>query len=301
VHSAPKHKPSMREFDFHEPGSVLEASRMLADLGDDARLIAGGTALVLALRQRLATPAHLVSLGGIDGLRGISWNERAGLRIGALTPHAEVAESPVVVARYPMLAEMASCMANPQVRNQGTLGGNLCYADPGTDPPGCLLALGAEVVLASLRGERVLKIEDFIVDYYATALAPDEVLTEIRLPPPAADADGRYVRHLRTAAEHRPLLNLAVQVRRSARSCAQARVVLGASTIVPVRLARAEACLQGRSVTAELVAEAALCGAAEIHPIDDLRGSAAYRRDVAAVVLRRTLVDLFGLDRGARE
>ena len=285
----------MHEFDFHEPASVAEASRMLADLGEDARLIAGGTALVLALRQRLLSPKHLVSLGRIDGLRGIAWNEAGGLRIGALTPHAEVAASPLLKLRYPMLADMAARMANPQVRHQGTLGGNLCYADPATDPPGCLLALGAQVVLAGRSGERVLHIEDFMVDYYTTALEPDEVLTEIRLPPPPADGDGRYVRHLRTAAEHRPLLNLSIQVRRNGRHCTQARLVLGASTTIPVRLAKAEACLQGRSLTADLAAEAAHCGAAEIDPIDDSRGSAAYRREVAAVVLRRTLIDLFDL------
>lgn len=285
----------MREFDFHEPASVAEACHMLADYGDDARLIAGGTALVLALRQRLLTPAHLVSLGRIDSLRGIGWHETQGLRIGALTAHAEVAASPLVKARYPMLADMAARMANPQVRHQGTIGGNLCYADPATDPPGCLLALGAEVVVVGRGGERVLKIEDFIVDYYTTALEADEVLTEIRLPPPAADADGRYVRHLRTAAEHRPLVNLSVLVRRSGRQCAQARLVLGASTTIPTRLAQAEACLQGRAITADVAAEAAQCGAAEMAPIDDSRGSAAYRRDITAVVLRRTLFDLFDL------
>ncbi|MBL0085410.1 MAG: xanthine dehydrogenase family protein subunit M [Ideonella sp.] len=283
----------MRDFDYLEPASLAEASRMLADLGDEARVLAGGSALVLALRQRLLSPTHLVSLGRIEALRGIHFDERQGLRIGALTLHAELARSAVVREKYPMLAEMAEHMANPQVRNQGTLGGNLCYADPATDPPCCLLALGAHVVLAGAGGERVLALEDFLIDYYCTALAPDELLTEVRVPAPVNGSSGRYARFLRTAAEHRPLVTVAVTVQRQAGAVSQARLVVGASTAVPTRVARAEGLLCGSVISADRIAETADAAADDIAAIDDLRGSEAHRRAMVRVVTRRALTALF--------
>lgn len=285
----------MRDFEFLEPASVAEASRMLADLGDSCRVFAGGTALMLGMRQRMLTPGHLVSLGRLDALRGISFDAREGLRIGALTLHAEVARSPLVQAHYPMLASMAARVANPQVRNQGTIGGNLCYADPATDPPGCLMALGAQVVVSGRGGERSIPIEDFLVDYYVTALAPDEVLTQIRLPAPGAGADGRYARFLRTAAEHRPLASVALAVCREGAFCVEARLAVGASTPIPARLRRAEALLAGKTVTAELAAEAAAIVATDINAVSDMRGSDTYRREMVRVVARRTIAELFGV------
>lgn len=285
----------MREFEFLEPASVAEASRLLAAHGEDCRVIAGGTALLLALRQRMAAPTHLVSLGRIDALRGIAWDERLGLRIGALTPHAELARSPLVRQRVPMLAHMAAHMANPQIRNQGTLGGNLCYADPATDPPTCLMALGAEITVAGQQGERVIAAEDFVVDYYTTALQPDEIVTTIRVPPLPAGHDGRYTRCKRTEAEHRPLVNAAVSVIRSGARCSAARVVVGASVPMPARVPRAEALLQDGDVSLETVAAAADAAAEDIFALSDSRGSEDYRRDMVRVVMRRTLQSLFEL------
>lgn len=285
----------MRDFAFLEPATVAEASQMLADLGDSCRVVAGGTALMLGMRQRMLTPGHLVSLGRLEALRGITFDAREGLCIGALTLHAEVARSPLVQAHYPMLASMASRVANPQVRNQGTIGGNLCYADPATDPPGCLMALGAQIVVSGRGGERVIDIEDFLVDYYVTALAPDEIVTRICLPAPGAGADGRYARFLRTAAEHRPLASVALAVRREGAFCVEARLAVGASTPVPARLRHAEALLTGKTVTAELAAEAAAIVAADINAVSDMRGSEAYRREMVRVVARRTIAGLFGV------
>lgn len=285
----------MRDFDFLEPGTVHEASHMMADLGDDCRAIAGGTALMLGMRQRMLTPTHLVSLARVPQLRGIEFDAKNGLRIGALSRHADVASSPVVRQHYPVLASMASRVANPQVRNQGTIGGNLCYADPSTDPPGCLMALDAKVVLGSSRGERVLSIEEFLVDYYVTALEPDEIVTEIRVPPLAAGADGVYSRFLRTAAEHRPLASVAFVARHEGLLCREARIAVGASTPIPVRLRRAEAFLEGRTVDENTVHEVADIVAADIEPVSDTRGNADFRREMVRVVARRTVAELFGL------
>jgi carbon-monoxide dehydrogenase medium subunit len=285
----------MREFEFLEPASVAEASRMLADLGDECRVMAGGTALMLAMRQRMLMPSHIISVARIESLRGIDFDPARGLRIGALARHVDVADSPLVQRHYPMLAAMAAQVANPQVRHQGTLGGNLCYADPATDPPTCLMALGATVVLGSSRGERVLTIEDFLVDYYATAMEPDEVLVEIRVPAPAQDLSGLHTRFLRTAAEHRPLVSIALAVRGAGAQCREARLVVGASTPIPCRVPRAEAFLVGKTVTPDVAAQAAEIVAADISPVSDNRGSADFRRDMVRVVARRTIGQVMGL------
>lgn len=285
----------MHDFDFLEPASVAEASRLAGELGDDGRVIAGGTALVLVMRQRMIAPTHLVSLGRLSHLRTITADGQGWLRIGALCTHGEIAASPLVRQQWPMLASMASRVANPQVRHQGTIGGNLCYGDPSTDPPGCLLALDAQVVAESVRGERVMPMADFLVDYYTTALAPDEILTEIRVPPQAPDMAGVYTRYLRTAADHRPLLGVAVHARRQGAVCEDVRIAIGASTPIPIRVARAEALLRGQAVTRELAAQAGGIVAADIEVVDDARGDAAYRREVARVVSARSIAQLFGL------
>ena len=225
----------MREFDFLEPTSVEEASRLLADLGEDVRVIAGGTALMLAMRQRMLAPTHLISVARIERLRGIDFDPVRGLRLGALARHSDIARSPLVRQHAPVLASMAARVANPQVRNQGTIGGNLCYADPSTDPPGCLMALGARVVLGSARGERELSIDEFLLDYFVTALEPDELVLEIFVPPLTAGTQGVYTRYLRTAAEHRPLVSVALVARREGTRCHAPRLVVGASTPIPLR------------------------------------------------------------------
>lgn len=285
----------MREFDYLEPGTVEEASRLLAELGEEVRVIAGGTALMLAMRQRMLAPTHLISVAKIEALRGIRFDAQVGLRIGALERHSDVARSALVQQHAPVLASMAARVANPQVRNQGTLGGNLCYADPSTDPPGCLMALDAQVVLGSVRGERVLSIEEFLVDYYVTALEPDEIVVEIRVPPLPAGTEGVYTRFLRTAAEHRPLASVALVARREGTLCRQARIAVGASVPVPARLRRAEAFLEGRTVTPAVAAEVADMVTQDIEPVSDLRGSADYRREMVRAVTRRTVAELFGL------
>jgi len=286
----------MREFEFLEPADVAEASRMLAAHGDACRAYAGGTGLLLAMRQRLVSPTHVVSLANIAALKGVTFDPRGGLRIGALTRHAELAAAPAVVRHYPMLAHMAAHLANPQVRNQGTLGGNLCYADPATDPPTCLLALDAEVEIGSSRGTRRLALGDFFVDYYTTALEADELLVAVHVPAPATDAIGRYTRFLRTSAEHRPLVTAAVTARRHGGAAAGAvRLAVGASTPIPARVPRAEALLEGNLVTVQLAAQAAAAAAEDIFAISDARGDEAYRRAMVRAVVRRTLAAVFDL------
>lgn len=286
----------MRNFNYLEPTSIDEASRLLADHEDeDALVIAGGTALILTMRQRMLLPTHLISMAKIDRLHGIEFDQQSGLRIGALSRHSDIARSALVRQHYPVLASMAERVANPQVRNQGTIGGNLCYGDPSTDPPSCLLALDATVLLGSARGERTMLLEEFLVDFFETALEPDEILMEIQVPPLPQNTSGLYSRFLRTAAEHRPLVNVALVADRNEATCHEARIAVGASVPIPMRLRRAEAFLQGRTVTPAAAAEVADIVAQDIEPLSDSRGSAEFRRDMVRAVTRRTVCELFEL------
>jgi carbon-monoxide dehydrogenase medium subunit len=268
---------------------------MLADTGEEGRLFAGGTALMLAMRQRVITPSHLVYIGGIEGMNGIAFDERNGLSIGPLARHVDVAESAVVQRHYPVLAAMAAKVANPQVRNQGTLGGNLCYGDPATDPPGCLMALGAEVHVLGADGERTIPLDEFYTDYYQTALEPSEVVTEIRVPPPHPDSRGAYTRFLLTPAEHRPLVSVAVVASVSGKVCTDVRIVVGASVPVPSRALRAEQFLTGKTITRDILDAAAEFVATDVQPLSDFRGSAEYRQAIIRTVVLRTAAKVFGI------
>lgn len=286
----------MRNFHYLEPASIEEASRLLAELEDEeVRVIAGGTALILTMRQRMVQPTHLLSLKKIERLHGIDFDAAQGLRIGAMARHSDIARSEVVRQHFPVLASMAERVANPQVRNQGTIGGNLVYGDPSTDPPTCLLALNAQVVLGSTRGERVMPLDEFIVDYFETALEEDELLIEIRVPPMPAGTTGLYSRFLRTAAEHRPLVSVALVAQRDGTTCRDARLAVGASVPIPLRLQRAEEFLRGRQIDAAAAVAAADIVASDIEPLSDSRGSDDFRRDMVRVVTRRTICELFEL------
>lgn len=283
----------MHNFEFLEPSSVAQASEMLSEFGEECRLMGGGTALMLVMRQRMLLPSHIVSVARIDRLRGITFDAQRGLRIGGLSRHCDVARSEVVRRHYPMLAAMAAQVANPQVRHQATIAGNVCYGDPSTDPPTCLMALDARIVLESRRGVRELAMEDFLVDFFETAIEPDEVLVEILVPPPSPLASGHYTRFRRTAAEHRPLVNVGIAVEHRGPECLGARIVVGASTPVPARVNRAEEALRGRRVTADLIEEVGQIVGEDILAISDARGTQAYRRAMAQTTAARTLTQIF--------
>lgn len=286
----------MLKFEFLEPENLSEAVKMLMDNGEDACVFAGGSALLLAMRQRMIAPGAVVSLGRLRAMRGVIFSQSHGLRIGAMTPHAEIARSEAVRVHYPVLAQVFSGLANPQIRNQGTIGGNLCYADPATDPPSCLVSLGAEMVITGPMGERHLPIREFLVDFFTTALAPGEILTEIRVPAPRADFVGHYRRYLRTPAAHRPIANVALAMTSRRGIWEDVRLVVGASVPVTQDMTRAAALLNGRSVTMDLADEAASLVVTDLNVISDERGSAAFRTQVVRAATRRIIADAAGLD-----
>jgi carbon-monoxide dehydrogenase medium subunit len=280
----------VRNFEFLEPRSVSEASRMLSDHGETARLLAGGTALLLLMRQRIVSPSHLVSLDGVPGLSHIEVDDRNGARIGALARHSDIEAHPGLRAKYPVIAEMARRVANPQIRNMATIGGNLCHGDPASDPPACFLALGGEVKAVRGSQERVIRLEEFFTDYYETALAPDEILTEIRIPPLPKGSVGVYARFMTTAAEHRPLVGVGLLLTLDGRDvCRDIRIALGAVTPIPARLGKVEAFLRGKRLVPDAIAQAGEIAATEIRPQSDFRASAEYRKEVTRVMVRRAV------------
>src|SRR6058998_4249198 len=180
-------------FDYHAPGSITEATALLAQLGEEAKILSGGQSLIPLMKLRLASPAHLVDINGIPGLSGI--READGfLRIGALTRESELEESEVVRSRYPLLHDTSKVIADPLVRNLATVGGNLAHGDPANDHPATMLALGAEIVAVGPKGERRIPVSSFFTGILSTALNPDELLTEILIPIPPAGSGGAYIK-----------------------------------------------------------------------------------------------------------
>ena len=285
----------MRDFDYLSPTRLDEVCGLLQAHGDDARLIAGGTALILALRQRLVMPEALISLAQVDGMRDIGV-EDGHLRIGACCTHTQVATSATVQQQAPALAMLAGKLANPQVRHQGTLGGNLAYADPTTDPPGCLLAMNAQVVLQGLQGERTLAMGEFLTDYFETALRPDEVLARIDVPVPSAQGRTTYLRHLRTLADHRPMANVSVHSDTTAAGRVF-RVVVAAATPLPWSVPFASDWI-GTAPTAARIADFAATVATDMDPLTDNRCDSHYRRDVVRVLVSRAMHRHFDLETG---
>jgi carbon-monoxide dehydrogenase medium subunit len=279
----------MRAFDFLEPRSVQEASAMLLRHGEGARALAGGTSLVLMLRQRLAEPTHLVHLGNLGELRGIRVDDEGQLRIGALATHAEIAAHVAIREQFPVIAEMTAQVANPQIRNVATLGGNLCYGDPASDPPTCLLALGARVRVRRGDDEREIALEHFFKGYYENALDVGDVLVEVIVPPLPRDGAALYSRFITTPAEGRPLTAVALRAVGGRGEWTEVRLALGAVVPAPARAVKAEQFLAGRKPTQEVLAKAAELAVSDLNPVDDFRASGAYRREVTRVSVRRLL------------
>lgn len=279
----------MKPFEVIAPDTAEEAVEALGHYGESARVIAGGTALALLMRQGLYRPKALVNLNGVQELRGIRGEADGGVFIGPLTPHREIERDAGLAERFPALVEMARHVANPQVRNVGTIGGNLCHADPASDPPTALIAAGAEIAVLGPAGARCLAVEDLSRGYYETCLGPDEVLTGIRLPAPEPRSGMAYLRYTTTTEEDRPFVCVCVRLKvgEDGRRCEDARVAVGAAGPTPVRAIGAEEALRGEDLSEELLAAAAERAVEGIDPIGDVRGPASYRLEMVKVFFRR--------------
>jgi carbon-monoxide dehydrogenase medium subunit len=280
----------MQAFEYRTPKTLKEVQQDLKQFGSDAKLIAGGTALVIMMKQRLVRPACLVSLRSVRGLNGIA-EKNGGIAIGGGATHRAVEASPVVKRRLPVLAETYHHVATVRVRNMATVGGGLAHADPNQDPPPTLIALGASIKAASADGSRTIPLEDFFTDYYETLLKPEEVITELYVPRLPANSGAAYLKFLpRTADDYATVSAAAVvTLDKSKKNFADVRIALGSVGTTPIRAREAEAVLRGQPVKAEALAEAGEKAKEAVDPISDFRGSAAYKKEMAGVFVRRAL------------
>lgn len=287
----------MIDFQYHSPGTLAEAFELLDRYGDDARVMAGGTALVLQMKQRLAQPGHVVGLRRIPGLADIQWqasvpsSQASGqARIGSMSTHQQMETDATIKERLPLVASAFKQASTPRIRSMATLGGGLAHGDPNQDPPPALIALDAQAVITSGAGERVVPVEDLFIDYYETDLRPGEILTGVIVPATPVGADGVYLKFLpKTADDYATVSVAAVVTKDEGDVCRDVRIVLGSVGTTPVRATDAEAVLRGRTLDERNIRD---CGEAvreAVDPLDDFRGSASYKRDMAEVFTRRAV------------
>ena len=275
-------------FDYHSPATLAEAVALLARLGEDAKVLSGGQSLLPLMKLRLGQPAHLVDIGRIPGLEGI--DEKDGfLRVGGRTREAALERSELVRARYPLLADATAVIADPIVRNLATVGGNLAHGDPANDHPAVMTAYGARLVAVGPKGPRELPIDGFFKELFATALAPDEILTEVRVPAPPARSGGAYLKLERKVGDYATAAAAVQLTLSSAGAVERVGIALTAAGPTTVRAAEAERYLTGRKLDDASVAEAARLVAAAAKPTADRRGSVEYKREMARVLAARAI------------
>lgn len=275
------------EFDYAKPATLAQVFALLQEYGDEARLLAGGQTLMATLNMRLSDPALLIDLTGIDALRGIRVQGDA-LRIGALVTHSEIEASPLVAQHAPLLALAAPHIAHRAIRNVGTWGGSIAYADPAAEWPTCLLALGGTVIAQGPAGERRIAADDFFRDLYTTALQADEVLVACEIPLARPDGWCHFTELARRHGDY-AIVGLAASARRSGATLTQPRLVLLGVGTTPLRARQTESLLDGQALTPALIAQAVAALRAEIEPLPDLTNSPQTKRHLAGVLLQRLL------------
>lgn len=274
-------------FRYHRARSLEEASKLLAELGEEARPLAGGQSLVPLMKLRLAAPAHLVDLNFLSGLAHIE-RSNGTLRIGALARHAEI-EASAAAAAIPILHDCAAGIADPQVRHRGTIGGSVAEADPSGDWVPVLLTLNTTVHAVGPQGARSIPLTEFIEDAYTTKLAAAELIREISIEAPPARSGGAYIAFKRCAPVY-ATATAAVQLTLGDRdTCADARIALGCVALTPLRPSEAEAALRGKPLNAKTIEAAVEAARAAADPPADIRGSAEYKKDLVAALVRRAI------------
>jgi aerobic carbon-monoxide dehydrogenase medium subunit len=277
----------MRRFELFEPKSIKDACKILSE-HEDVKVIAGGTALLILIKHGLLVPKTLINLKKIQGAGDITFDSKNGLRVGALATIYDLETAPAVCQHYRLLAQACHVVANIRIRNMATIGGNLAHADYQSDPPAALVALNASVEITSQSAIRSVKLVDFLLGTYETVLEPNELLTAVVLPPPAAESKGAYVKFTTRSSEDRPCAGVAALVRGSRESCKEAVVVVGAVSPAPV-VVNTESLAPGKKLTSDIVEEIAREASDVVDPIGDLRGPAEYKRQLVRVIVRRAL------------
>lgn len=274
-------------FDYHAPQTLEEALALLQS-HEDAKVLSGGQSLLPLLKLRLGSAGHLVDIGRIPGLEYIQEDDGM-LRIGGRTRETALERSEIVRSRYPLLSDTAEVIADPLVRNMATVGGNLAHGDPANDHPATMLALRAEVVATGPNGKRTIPIDDFFLGLFSTALGPDEILTEIRVPAPPPNSGGAYVKLERKVGDFATAAAAAQVTLGAGGEVAKAGIGLTNAGPTPIRATAAESFLTGKQPTQDNLAEAARLAAEAVSPSADRRGSIEYKRNMARVLTVRAL------------
>jgi carbon-monoxide dehydrogenase medium subunit len=283
---------SIDKFEYRVPDSLPEVLKILERETFAGKVLAGGTDLVLQMKQGLVRPSFVVDVKQVPELNKLEWSEPGGLAIGAAVPLSQLLAFTELPKEFGVLLEACSLIGSMQIRNRGTIGGNLCNAAPSADSAPPLLCLGAKVVLASSKATRTIPLDDFFLAPGKTALTADELLVEIKVPTPPARSAGCYMRHTTREEMDIAVVGVASFLTLSPQKgrLKKARIALGAVAPTPIRAHTAEAALVGKAVTKEMIEEAAENAAGEASPISDLRGSREYRREMVRVLVRRTLL-----------
>ncbi len=276
----------IKDFKYFLPKTVEEALTLLSRYGEESKVIAGGQSLLTLMRQGLFAPRYLIDIKSIPSLDYISFDKPEGLKIGALCTHRAIEKSAVVRDKFRILADMELKVASVQTRNWGTIGGNLCHAEPAGDPAPVLIALNGKLKIAGLSRERTVAAEEFSRDYFETVLDHEEILTEIQVPSPPPYTGTAYTKFTKREGDM-AITGVAVSITLSSTNgtCTDARIALGAVAPVPMRAKRAEEILVGKEINDNLLEQAARAAAEEAEPVSDIHASAEYRRELVEVLV----------------
>lgn len=280
---------TLPRFEYFAPETLEEALRVLAEKGSGSRVLAGGTDLLMKMNQGLLKPSTIIALKRIKGLDKIDFNTRKGLFIGATALIVDVASHPRIIKKYPAIAYAAQVMANVQIRNMGTVAGNLCNAAPSADNAPTLIAMGAVVTLRSVKGERHLPLEQFFKGPGMTAIESGEIMTSIFVPLPPLKSGVSYKRISARGKVDIAAVSSGVMVTMDGKTCKDAKIVLGAVAPVPMRAIKAEKVVKGKVLNQELIEKAGAQASREARPISDVRATAEYRKQMVAVLTQRAL------------
>ena len=276
----------MKKFDYYQPQTLKEAFSFMEKLKGRAKYIAGGTDILVRIKQRAIQPEALVSLRGISTLNNVSHN--GGLSLGSMTPIRDLERDPVIVRDYPALAQAVSLLANPQVRNVATVGGNLCNSAPSADSAPPLMVMGATLKLQGPSGERGVPIDDFFTGPGENCMEAEEALTEIQIPE-RVDQSGMAFLKLGRVAQDIAIVNAAALIVMDKKKCGQCRLAVGAVAPVPLRLKKVEKLVEGEEIGPEILDRVGQMVQEEVSPITDVRSTEEYRRIMSGVLIKRAI------------
>src|SRR5262245_18766141 len=287
----------MKDFDYLEPATVAEPCALLKQHGAEAKVFAGGAHVTILMKQGLYQPKSLVNIKKIPELRGIRYDDKDGLVIGALVTHRELETSSLVKEKFPVLAEAEREVANIRVRNMGTVGGNLASGEPLTDLSQIFIALDGKLRIAGAGGPRTIPVEDLFVDFYTTSLSEDEIITQVIIPPLPPRSSIEYIRFSSSSVVDKPSVGVAARLTLGTdkETIQIARIVLGCVGATPVRARKAEALITNKKLIPDLATEAGSIASRECNPIADLRGSEEYKRAIARTLVKRAVAKAYEL------